>query len=90
MESVWVFNGASEPFPSAVFSTRERAESWNCQNKLEGTLTKYPVDVSVYDFAIQSGWFTPKRDYQHSSKFIQRFTSASLEHHHYEDGVTPS
>ena len=30
--------------------------------RLSGTLTKYPVDVGVYDWAIGGGFFTPKRD----------------------------
>jgi hypothetical protein len=84
MNQVWIFNGLNSDFPSAVFSTREKAEAWIEANQLEGTLTKYPIDLSAYDYAIANGWFTPKQDHHFSPKFIQQFTSASQEHFHYE------
>jgi hypothetical protein len=87
MGRVWVFNGDGSTLPSAVFSSREKAEAWITQRGLSGVLTGYPVDVPVYDWAIEQGFFTPKRDYQFQAKFIQRFSSASLEHSHYEAGV---
>lgn len=92
---VWVFNGAKSAFPSGVFSTKERAEDWIRHNRLEGTLTAYPVDIGVYDWALNHGLFTPKRDDQKSPEFIQRFTTASQEHYHYttddyaRDDVSP-
>jgi hypothetical protein len=39
---VWVFNGATNQFPSAVFENRESAEEWIRANALTGTLTRYP------------------------------------------------
>lgn len=68
----------------APCSPREQAEGWINANGLQGTLTKYPVDVPVYDFAIQNGWFTQKSDRERSGEFIQRFSSASMEHYHYD------
>ncbi len=88
MDDVWVFKGNGASNPSAIFSTREKAEQWIAANSLQGMLSRYPVDVSVYDYAIQKGWFTPKRADQESSAFIQRFTSASQEHYHYENGAS--
>jgi hypothetical protein len=82
---VWVFNGGS-PFPSGIFSSREKAEDWILKNRLSGTLTAYPVDIGTYDWAIQIGIFTPKQEKHTSPEFIQRFSSASQEHDHYEDG----
>ncbi len=73
---------------AAVFSTREKAEQWISTNGLQGMLTKYPVDVSVYEYAIQNGWFTPQRADQELPAFIQRFTSASQEHYHYENDAS--
>jgi hypothetical protein len=84
MDHVWVFNGNGNAFPSGVFTTRERAEAWIAANGLGGMLTKYPLDLSVYEFAIENGWFTPSRDDHRSPAFIQRFTSASQEHYHYD------
>lgn len=86
IESVWVFNGARSDFPSGVFTEREPAEKWIEANGLTGTLTKYPLDVGVYDWAIEKGLFKPKKPHETTTEFIQRFTTASQEHYHYEDG----
>lgn len=84
LQGVWVFNGAKAAFPSGVFTSRENAEAWITEHKLEGTLTLYPLDQSAYDHAIANGWFNPQSPNQKLPEFIQRFTSASQEHYHYE------
>ncbi len=86
MDSVWLFNGARSIFPSAVFSTLELAEKWIRAQRLTGTLTKYQVDVSAYEWAIAKGHFKPKRSDQQTAEFIVRFSDSSQEHYHYEDG----
>jgi hypothetical protein len=86
MDAVWIFNGGSD-FPAAVFSTRERAEAWIAEHQLTGCLTKEPVDVGVYEWAISVGAFAPKRPEHAAPDFVGRFSSASMEHCHYEDGV---
>jgi hypothetical protein len=83
---VWVFNGDNARFPSGVFASRQSAEAWISRHRLTGVLTKYPVDMGVYDWAVQNAFFTPKRPDQHSPNFIGGFTSASLDHVHFEDG----
>jgi hypothetical protein len=85
--TVWVFNGARSNFPSAVFSQKDLAEDWIRKYLLTGTLTRYPVDLSAYDWAISRGFFTASKDEQREATFIQKFSSASQEHYHYEDGV---
>ena len=65
---------------------RETAESWIRQHGLSGTLTAYPMDVGTYNWAVSVGHFTPTRDDQRSAEFIQRFSSATQEHYHYELG----
>jgi hypothetical protein len=85
VEAVWVFNGGGT-FPAAVFSTRERAEVWIAERRLSGTLTKYPVDISAYDWAVAANAFRPVRPDQSEPRFIGRFSSASQEHYHYTDG----
>ena len=60
VNDVWVFNGATNHCPSAVFENRESAEEWIQANALTGTLTRYPVGQSVYDWAMARGSFTPK------------------------------
>jgi hypothetical protein len=86
MEAVWVFHGEGGTFPAAVFSTREKAEAWIVQHKVSGCLTLYPVDVAVYEWVIGEGYWKPKSPAQQEPRFIQRFSSAYLEHYHYEGG----
>lgn len=88
-ENVWVFNGERNPFPSAVFSSREKAEVWIKENKLSGTLTAYPIDIGVYDWAVSKNYFNPKREDQKSPNSIANFSSASQEHYHYREGISP-
>ena len=87
MDSVWVFNGVRGRFPAAVFSTIDKANAWISEHRLSGTLTEYPIDVAVYEWAIASGAFKPKRPDQSEPQFIQRFSSASQRHFHYENGA---
>jgi hypothetical protein len=86
MDTVWVFNGGRNSFPSGVFSQRELAEEWIRKNKLTGTLTEYPINQGVYDWAIEKGYFKPEREDQTTPAFIGNFSSASADHFHYEDG----
>ena len=86
IDSIWVFNGPGSNFPAAIFSRRELAEEWIKKHGLTGTLTRYPIDTGTYDWAISKGYFVPKTEEQRSPAFIERFSSASQEHYHYEDG----
>lgn len=86
MNNVWIFTGPNAHFPAGAFTSRDTAERWIQQQGLSGTLTAYPLDVGVFDWAVEAGYFTPKREDQRSAEFIQRFSSASQEHYHYEDG----
>ncbi|WP_395736540.1 hypothetical protein [Prosthecobacter sp.] len=82
---VWIFNGAKGRFPGGVFRLRDQAESWIAEHSLTGVLTRYPVDVGSYDWAVKNGHIKPKDE--HDSNFIGSFSSASFEHHHYENGL---
>ena len=77
METVWIFTGPRAQFPAGVFSQREKAEQWIHQHKLTGTLTVYPMDAGVYDWAISTGLFAATREDQRTPEFIQRFSSAT-------------
>lgn len=85
---IWIFNGTQRypGFPSGVFLSLESAEKWIRKNKLNGTLTKYPADTGIYEWSIEHGYFTPKKDEHYQAAFIANFTSASQEHYHYEQG----
>lgn len=87
LQAVWVFHGASAPFSSGVFTSKQAADQWIARHQLSGMLTKYPLDTGVYDWAIAEGLFQPRQDYQTGAKFVGRFTSASQEHYHYEAGI---
>jgi hypothetical protein len=84
---IWIFNGTGSKFPSGVFAEKETAIAWISQHQLTGLLAKYPINVGLYDWALEMNYFKPRRDDQKSSEFIARFTCASLEHYHCESGV---
>jgi hypothetical protein len=83
---IWVFNGNNSKFPSGVFSKKEIAEIWIKKYQLSGVLTQYPLDEGVYNWAISNGSFSVKKDEEKKPEFIQRFSSGSQDHYHYEDG----
>lgn len=81
---MWVFHGSGGRFASAVFTTRDKAEAWIHQYDLTGVLTRYPVDQGVYNWATEKQLFRPTKSEQTEAEFIQRFTSGSQEHYHYD------
>ena len=87
IDGVWVFNGARSTFPSGVFVERTDAEAWIKKHKLSGTLTLYPLNTGVYEWKIATGSWKPTKEEHFSPQFIERFSSASQEHYHYEDGI---
>ncbi|MET3494726.1 DUF7710 domain-containing protein [Variovorax boronicumulans] len=86
LEEVWIFNGENAKFPSAIFSDKSKAIEWIGRLALTGILTKYPVDIPVYDWAIANGDFKIKTPRDTQSEFVGKFSSASQEHMHFEDG----
>ena len=87
MDYVYIFTGANATFPAATFSSFSAAHQWIQQNQLTGVLNKMPLDISVYDWAIERDFFEPKNDHQKTPRFIQSFSCAAIEHWHYEKGV---
>jgi hypothetical protein len=87
--SVWIFHSSAKRWPNfagAVFSNRPTAEEWIRAHSCSGTLTEYPLDVGVYDWAIENNRFTPKKPEHYTPEFVGGFTTASQDHHHYENG----
>ncbi|MEO1288495.1 MAG: hypothetical protein AAFV93_12065 [Chloroflexota bacterium] len=80
---VWVFNGLHHHFPSAVFTTLEKAEAWINEHDVQGTLTAYPLDVSAYDWAIENQHFKPSDPKHSEANFMANFSHASQDHYHY-------
>ena len=84
---VFVFHASGAQFSGGVFSTKILAEEWISENKLSGLLTSFPLDNGAYNWAVEKEYFTPKKEHHYSPDFIGGFTSASMEHNHYENGV---
>ncbi|WP_223808774.1 DUF7710 domain-containing protein [Rufibacter hautae] len=89
-KSVWVFNSINKLFSGGVFEDLVVAEEWIMRNKLTGILTKYPLDQGALDWAVKNGLVNMKPEKLKEKKvdpdFIGGFTSASMEHYHYESG----
>ena len=83
---IWVFCGEQSFFPSGVFNDLDIAEAWIKKHGLSGTLTEYPINVGVYDWIVAKGYFTPKYPSQKSARFIGKFSSAYLNHFHFQNG----
>ena len=88
--SVWVFSGGRAHFPGGVFTDRDIAESWIGRNRLTGTLTRYPIDIGAYEWAIEKGLFRPRKPHQSEPEFIGGFSDTGMEHYHYENGQRQS
>ena len=86
MEEVWVFHGAGGKFASGVFASKPQAGEFIERYRLAGTLTKYPVGISAYDWAIEQYVFKPTKPQHYEASFVQGFTDASQEHYHYDPG----
>lgn len=86
MDFLWIFNGANARFPAAIFSSPEKARAWINKGKLSGVLTQYPVDIGVYDWAIENEIFKVTDEKHKTAQFIEKFTCASMEHFHFENG----
>lgn len=87
MDYIWIFKGSGKAeFPSAVFSTKSNAIKWISENELTGVLTKYPVDIPLFEWALENGCFKPENELQKNAKTVENFNSAYLEHYHFEKG----
>jgi hypothetical protein len=84
--NIWIFHGSKSQFSSGAFETIEQAEEFIFKYKLTGVLTKYPVGKSAYDWACENDLFKPKKEEHFEASFVQKFSSASQEHYHYENG----
>lgn len=89
VEWVWIFNGDQIQFPSAVFEDKNKAELWIKQFSLCGTLTKYPVNVSAYDWALEHNLFKIKKEHQKTPDFVGCFTAGFIDHEHYNSEHVP-
>lgn len=84
ISGVYVFHGTGAQFAAAVYKSVAQASADIERHRLSGLLTWYPLGSTVYDYAVEQGFFRP-REYS-DGKFIQSFTSAALDHHHFENG----
>jgi hypothetical protein len=87
MNYIWIFVASNAHFPGGVFISKSEAEYWIKKHSLSGVLTEYPVGIGVFEWALDKGYFKPKPDKLIDSVFIGRFTTASMQHYHYELGM---
>ncbi|KXX70001.1 hypothetical protein [Flammeovirga sp. SJP92] len=83
---VYVFIGNGATFPAGIFNSYVEGEMWISNTKVSGILTEMPVGTGIYDWAIENEFFKITKEYQKGSKFIQKFSSASLNHWYFENG----
>ena len=90
MSEVWIFHESTSKYSGGVFESLIDAEDWIKKNKLNGMLTKYPLNSGVFDWAIENDMHNIKsdkvKDKASNPKFVGGFTTASQEHYHYQDG----
>ena len=88
--SIWVFNGANSRFSGGVFEHLDVAEQWIKSNGLTGMLTKYPLNRGVFEWADDNNLIRMKAEKLKEKRkdpiFIGGFTTAAMEHFHYENG----
>lgn len=89
MEYIWLFVAPFAGFPGGIFTSFEDAQAWISRHGLTGTLTLYPLNIGVYDWAVEQSLFVPRKPHEFTPEFIARFSSASMEHYHYEAGAGP-
>ncbi|MEH0154523.1 hypothetical protein V6R21_10290 [Limibacter armeniacum] len=87
---VWIFNNSMDSISGGVFRSKDIAEKWIKENSLNGILTKYPLDQGVLDWAIENDLVGMRpetlENVKNNPKRVGEFTSASMEHFHYEGG----
>jgi len=90
-KTIWVFNGANSQFSGGVFEELHVAENWIAKNNLTGMLTEYPINTGVFDWASENDLISMKPEKIEQKKndpiFIGGFTTASMNHNHYENGI---
>jgi hypothetical protein len=89
-KTVWLFNGPINLLSGGIFEELEDAEKWVDDNSLTGMLTEYPVNIGVFDWAMQKGLIAMTEEElierRKEPNFIGSFTIASMYHYHYKDG----
>lgn len=84
MKYCWVFHGQSVGNASAIFSTFIKASEWCQENRVSGILSKYPIDIALYDWAASKHGF--KRHVSDAGK--EDFTEGGQQHIHFEQGTS--
>jgi hypothetical protein len=87
MDFIWVYHNQGSRFSGGVFMTKENAEVYIKKYNLTGILSRYPINILVYEWAIKEGFFEIKKEEHETPLFIGGFTSGSMEHYHYENGL---
>ena len=90
---VWVFRGDRAPSrgggpctrDGGVFRSVETATVWISRHRLTGRLTQYPLNIGVFDHAVENGWIVPSEDQRNSPEYVGTYCD-HLQHMRFEDG----
>ena len=90
-KTVWVFNSVRSQYSGEIFERIDEAELWIKEHRLTGVLTKYPINSGVLGWAEEHNLTNIKPEKLQQNKkdpiFVGGFTTASMEHYHYKDGI---
>ena len=88
---VWIFSCSAGRFPGGAFTDLDLAKAWIARHNLTGVLTAYPLNEGCFDWAVTNDCTNLKPDKlpikAADPGFVGSFTSASLEHLHFEQGL---
>ena len=82
---MWVLNCGGY-FPCGVFDSKEAAEKAIEKYGLTGTLTQYPINMLVYDWAFENGYLNRNKS-EETPEFVGKYTTAYQDHYHYDGQV---
>ena len=83
MQFIWIIQANKSRNIVGCFETQQAAEAFIHLHKIPCILQKIPVNIAIYDWVIQQGYWQPKYESQKTTPFIAQFNSAYLQHEHY-------
>ncbi|WP_222937635.1 DUF7710 domain-containing protein [Spartinivicinus ruber] len=89
--NIWIFIGEGGRFPSSAFTEIKKAEEWMSKHQLTGMLSAMPINQGLFEWAVENDLLNIKPEKlvikQNDPDFIGTFTTATLDHYHYKNGI---
>lgn len=70
---IWMIPNSDNLNIIGCFTDKVAAEKYIYDHQLKCILTQYPLDISVYDWVIENGFWKPKSDLQKNWKIYWSF-----------------